>query len=400
MPINTLLNGNPDTLRKSTSEIAKLMQGERVNRKTGQTEHLKVLRYPHSLEDALDNESHWLLFTIYDSMGGELKYKKIEDAAIGVWDSTVDAVKGTADGIHDLINGKSSSSDVLGGLQTAANNTLEMMGIPTAKIPKREGSVASGMVSRNQIRIESPEELAKAQIALFIPDKVNVSYGANYNEVDLSFISSFQQIKDRIGPNNGSDDALWRSIGESAFRNMIDDWTTGRSRRKSLSNLLPSLSSVISPSGARPNLKRALEAYSRKVPYPHMEYLFRSINRRTFEYSFLFMPRSQEEADTVDNIIKTFKYHAHPRLANDERFQYFPSEFEINFFVGGTENLYLHRSSRLALEGISVDYSANPSGVFTTFRSNENGAPPVATLMTLRFAELEILHRDRIAQGF
>jgi hypothetical protein len=47
---------------------------------------------------------------------------------------------------------------------------------------------------------------------------------------------------------------------------------------------------------------------------------------------------------------------------------------------------------------MSIDQS--PEGVFTTFRSDENGAPPIMTKMVLSFTETEIMTKQKVAEGF
>ena len=124
------------------------------------------------------------------------------------------------------------------------------------------------------------------------------------------------------------------------------------------------------------------------------------MERRSFDFVFLFAPRSLKEAREVDDIIRAFKTYSHPKLEGNKRYQTFPAEFEISFWVGDTENGYLFRTSRLGLNNIEIDYSANPMGSFMAHeKDGENGAPPVMSSLRLTFTELEILHRDRILQG-
>lgn len=129
---------------------------------------------------------------------------------------------------------------------------------------------------------------------------------------------------------------------------------------------------------------------------PQNEILFESIDNRTFQFDFKFAPRSQDEAKEVLNIIKAFRYHAAPELvggAGGGRYFIPPSEFDIGYYYGDTENEALHKFSTCVLQGIDVNYS---NGNFATY---DDGVP-VEIGMTLRFMEVEILHKKLIDEGY
>ena len=46
---------------------------------------------------------------------------------------------------------------------------------------------------------------------------------------------------------------------------------------------------------------------------------------------------------------------------------------------------------------MTLDFA--PEGVFTTFKADDQGAPPVLTKMDLSFTELEIMTKETIAAG-
>lgn len=132
---------------------------------------------------------------------------------------------------------------------------------------------------------------------------------------------------------------------------------------------------------------------------PQIEILFDSVDNRTFQFDFKFSPRSQAEAKEILNIIKAFRYHAAPELsgggtgAGGGRYFVPPSEFDITYYFGSKENPALHKFSTCVLEGIDVNYS---NGNFATY---DDGVP-VEIGMTLRFLEVEILHKELIAKGY
>jgi hypothetical protein len=146
-----------------------------------------------------------------------------------------------------------------------------------------------------------------------------------------------------------------------------------------------------------------LEALSKKAfgeaSNPYMEVLFDQMSLRTFTYNFQFAPRNQEEAEEVQNIIQLFRFHMAPELRpNVNRYVGLPSQFDIHYmFLSkdgvASENNYYNRIATCVLTDCKVNYT--PTGV----KSFEDGGP-VQTTMTLSFKEIELLTKDKIAQGY
>lgn len=126
---------------------------------------------------------------------------------------------------------------------------------------------------------------------------------------------------------------------------------------------------------------------------PFTETLFQSVDYRTFNFKYRFLPNNPSETKYAQNIISLFKEHMHPTLSDNSLFYIYPSEFEIVYYFKGKENTYLHRISRCALTDLSIDYGGDQYATF------ENGAP-VEINMNLKFRELELLDRRRIKEGF
>ena len=146
-----------------------------------------------------------------------------------------------------------------------------------------------------------------------------------------------------------------------------------------------------------------LEALSKKAfgeaSNPYMEVLFDQMSLRTFTYNFQFAPRNQEEAEEVQNIIQLFRFHMAPELRpNVNRYVGLPSQFDIHYMFlskdgAASENNYYNRIATCVLTDCKVNYT--PIGV----KSFEDGGP-VQTTMTLSFKEIELLTKDKIAQGY
>ena len=132
---------------------------------------------------------------------------------------------------------------------------------------------------------------------------------------------------------------------------------------------------------------------------PYMEVLFDQMQLRTFTYNFNFAPRNEQEALEVQKIIQLFRFHMAPELRPDvNRYVGLPSQFDIHYMYlskegVASENNYYNRIATCVLQDCKINYT--PNGV----KSFEDGGP-VQTTMTLTFKEIELLTKDKIAQGY
>jgi len=132
---------------------------------------------------------------------------------------------------------------------------------------------------------------------------------------------------------------------------------------------------------------------------PYMEVLFDSMSLRTFTYNFNFAPRNEPEAHEVQKIIQLFRFHMAPELRPGiNRYLGLPSQFDIHYMFLSkdgqeSENSFYNRIARCVLQDCKVNYT--PNGV----KSFEDGGP-VSTTMALTFKEIELLTKDKIAEGY
>lgn len=128
---------------------------------------------------------------------------------------------------------------------------------------------------------------------------------------------------------------------------------------------------------------------------PMVEILFATRPQRQWMFEVLLAPRTQTEAETIREIIRTLRLYAAPELTAFGFAFIPPAEFDITFYRNGKENTYLPRINTCVLEKIDIDY-APADGKYSTFRDGS----PVAVRLSLGFREVEIAHKKRIYQGF
>lgn len=165
------------------------------------------------------------------------------------------------------------------------------------------------------------------------------------------------------------------------------------------------------------------------------EVAFKGVDRRTFSFDFKFMPRSEEEAIEVKNIIKTFRIYQMPSLSStmiqdveksknlrerkevdvdrneqlgnvspgDKKVKasgkiYYdsPGFFDIQFMINAQENNYPIKMGRCFLKSVNVTYGSDRTAFF---KSNDpNSSPFTEVTMQLSFQEVETLYRGRVAR--
>jgi len=147
------------------------------------------------------------------------------------------------------------------------------------------------------------------------------------------------------------------------------------------------------PSALGVNIPDVVGAAGKIALNPFKEVLFEAIDFRAFNFKYRFFPKSEDEAKTVDKIIRLFKFHMHPDLSSNKLFFIYPSEFEIAYYFDTKENVYFHKLKPCVLESMDVSYGGEQ---FSTFWDGR----PTEVNMTLTFRETEILTKKQIKDGY
>lgn len=339
------------------------------------------LQYPLDLGDV--DLGHFVLFSVYEAVG--FKMGEIVQA-VG---SLVAAEQNRlGDTISNNLPGVTLSASQL-AVQKREQEKL------TAKSTEDFNKVLPGIENlktqsqvRHITRIKTPLRRSLDTVALYMPDKISTSYGLQYEETGFGVPSAVKSFFDLFDKEKRS-----AAIGE-----LIQDVGIG-----GITKLVDAAGSIV---GSNTNISSVIEAKTQQVRNPHMEVLFKGVDNRNFDFTFNFKPRSLEEANMVHVIMKVFKKHAHPHLSDGGRFLTHPSEFEITYFTGRSENTYLNRIARCVLKNISVDYTA--AGVLSTFERPFDdfntrdwaGAPPTNISMTLSFQEVVNMDQEFIQAGY
>ena len=242
---------------------------------------------------------------------------------------------------------------------------------------KMESSVRVEMPSRSRL---------DTAIAMYMPAQVQVSYGAQYTDTQVSGLAG--AIGQAVGDMSGG-----MSLSDT-YNKVIPMVTEGLQKTALMKGA--ELLDGLGITGTR----EAIEIGRAEVIADRMQLAFKGVDRRQFTYQFKMIPRNSREADEIKKIIHAFKFNMMPEYAQGIKRDTlnYPATFEIEYHYRGKENTYLNRVSECFLEKMDVTYGGDRYKTFDPH--NNEGAPPVETSISLTFKEIEIMHRKKVNEGF
>ena len=312
----------------------------------------KNLAYPAGVEGD-DQQGHYVIFEILEQNKAKLKSSKGEN-------KIAELKKEVKDSYEDTEAGAAQRQQALDNLEAAGR--------------KRQGEGGSS----NSIQLSrGATTRISTMIALYMPASISVSYNSKFGE---------QEIGALAGAAAGALDAFagrGDADGSTALKGALDE--LGKGTETALLKVVDT---------AAPGATALVALEKGAVRTPKMELMFEGIGRREFSYEFTFIPKSEEEAATIKEIVMQFKFHMASKYTDGTfREMEIPSFFNIRYMYKNGMNEHLNKISTCALESMDVSYGAD------RFVAYEGGVPQT-TKISLKFKEMEIITKDQIAQGF
>jgi len=327
-------------------------------------------------DQASGNHGHYIMFEINEQKGNKLGFGDGSSS-----DEPLENVKRDAKNKYKETDSKKVSKDVA--------NIFASQGSGAKAIDNIQKTTPGYKKSMNKkpkstVYIERPPtKRLDTVITLFMPPGIKTNYKANYTDTSIGSATKVGVglYTDIMSGKNlkGVTDNLQTNSGELGQAMAIDA-------------ALQVVSSVPSLGG----LKEATEMQMGEILADRMELAFKGIDKRSFEYTFKMLPRSEVEADEIVKIIGMFKHHMLPEMRGAHtrgRRMGIPSTFDINYMFVNTENQYLNKVSTCFLESMDVSYA---DGKFKTHQDGQ----PVETTITLNFKEIELITREKVQEGF
>ena len=357
----------------------------------------EILAYPFTVDED-EQQGHYIMFNIYLHGKGKLvtpktaKQSATEARDIMAAEFGVDDFRINPFAAKQAFAASTEEGEVGEEFNFDESNMANIVhGGMTNKVTSSfVGGSAEGKINRSiQLSQLGPRQKQKT-IALYMPPTVDVNYTVNYADEEIGslamagneVIQGFVRGTDVLSKLQGMISDKVAGIGGEALQSFVEN------------------TAETFAGGA----KALFELNRGTVITPRMELMFDGVGRRSFSFTFSFIPKNQDESRTVENIIFQFKKFMMPEYSNPEtrREMNIPATFEIDYYYRNTRNDFINRISTCFLKTMDVKYGGDRYTTYpaTFTEGGKYGLPPQKSTMTLNFQELEILSRDHIEEGY
>lgn len=343
--------------------------------------NINYLKYPLDLGE---NEfKHWISFGI--NVRGKSTLSLPNETRLGGVARDPDAPQLSDDalataGDFGIVAASTVAGATLGGIVGKTIGSFidkrdQITGGNAATFLKGLGAVGGGITGALAGVVLTENQYLKADTSFKISDVINlyvdgpptVKYNTQYSNKDLGTVAGLAGLPDTDAVKNEALPALAVKFAQ-----------------------LPQIIGV--------NTADIIGASAKVALNPFKEVLFEAIDFRAFNFKYKFMPKSEQEAMAVFNIIEKFKFHMHPELSANKLFYIYPSEFQITYHFKNKQNNktdkgYFHKFKPCVLESMDVVYGGDQ---FSSFVDGK----PTEINVSLTFRETEILTKQQIRDGY
>ena len=362
----------------------------------------KTFQFPLDVTQGpgLGNHGHYIMFFINEQKHAKLRFsggvaqKNGEDLIAESIERGIPAyinemVSDVKSGTEKSVVSKVANTSAYfgGGLNTDLSNLSSYQSVNPLMGDIAQGLTPTQTEGDKVISVKRPAtKRLDTAIALYMPNAINVTYGSRYLDTEISPLGA-------AAGDIGVDILEGRGSFKTALEK-LQEKLPQEAKRRVITKALQ-LGDAVGLTGAR----EAFEINRAEVVADRMELAFKNINRRNFQYSFKMIPKNEKEADEIRKIIYAFKFNMLPEMTSGRagNTMGFPNTFDIEYRFLGKDNDYISRVSTCVLETMTVSYGGDR---FKTFAPRDDGAPVVETSLTLSFKELELITRERVAEGY
>lgn len=319
---------------------------------------------------------------------------------INVYGEPTGGTQTTAQRNADLMGAKGKNNmSVVSNTQKALNLEkvdLSIAGVPasdSAKVSDILNSAGSAIASGTKKILNSSQRYRRTTqtIALYMPNTLQFDYRQQYNTANAT------EAMGKIGFVAQGGSTLYETgLSESGLKNMKSFLgEAGLGILKKSGKISDAFGNMI------------MQAAFDTAVNPQVELLYSHPELRTFQFAFDFYPQSIAEAQTIDEIIRLFKYHSAPEIQANSAGRYFtpPGSFDIEFMYNGVPNKNIAKISTCVIDGIQVNYAPNGFSAMEVNPGDPNtnkkgdGMPSHINL-TMTFREMEIITKDLLDTNF
>lgn len=210
-------------------------------------------------------------------------------------------------------------------------------------------------------------------ISLPLPENYNQSFSLNYAESDLNM----------IGDAERAIETGRAMVGAGFERDSIRNFITGLTDSGGAMTQRLGVSFLGTLNDAATGLTNQLLGY---VPNPHTTVFFKGVKLRDFTWTWRLVPRSEEEAATIRDLLKELRKNVLPTKRTGGQLNY-PNLLTPRI-VNQNKDVNLGEFKKCHVQNMTINYSAEGASAF--FRDGH----PVAISLVLTFQEIEVITAD------
>lgn len=248
-----------------------------------------------------------------------------------------------------------------------------------------------------------------------IADKASAAYAGDWNMSPNSAVPRihlYTPVAFNVVDNVAYDNTVkMGSIGAGIMEGMAADGTMMQNLMQGISSgladpfkLLKADDATLARLGAvriaalakNQKLSAAFTLGTQTAVNPHIRTVFQNVNAREFSFQFKFIPTSPAEANTIVDIIKTFRMIMYPDTILGAKNSYalgyrLPDVFDIKFTYGG-KAAKISKLEKCYLRSVNTNYNPTQPIFY------DDGTPSEID-MTLSFLEYRALNKRDIMEG-
>ena len=259
--------------------------------------------------------------------------------------------------------------------------SIEVMEYKPTTVPSFSGSGGANTKTKSgkaiyTIFLPMPDSIASVNRTGWGESRISALAGAGIKAAGLALDAATGKLSDPAGDASAAAQQELAGLsggGYDLLRNYI--------RAKAQIGIINGLS------GSNIQLNDVLGRQSGQIVNQNVELLFNGVSLRPFGFNWDLVPRSEDEAKGVRDIIQTLKKSMSANRENSA-FLKTPYVFRLRYRKGSGNNEFLNAFKICAMTDIGVDYTG--SGAYSTY---ENGSP-VHYRLNLSFTELEPIYQD------
>jgi hypothetical protein len=373
-----------------------------------------ILRYPIDVGSAPD-KGHYMIFFVREQVntrfsaglrGGQTFDRQQESEIFNSFNAqssgtglvSASAQSGLAGALNNAIGGALSKganflSGKAGKTGSKIGSAINSFVSGPQKASKEEAFDPSIGKSVAEITDKSPfgflnrTKLTNDAIALYMPDTINFDSTASYSDL--------RPGEEKLGQ---------LAVAAPEIIEAYKQGGVSAASKVALKSGVAQLFAQEVVAGAAGQTGRlGLYAASGRVINPMLELIYNSPDLRTFQFEFMFYPRSEQEAFEVQRIIERFRFHQAPELDKFESGAQTgmlipPSEFDIKFYYAGRQNPNIPRIASCVLTNVQVNYAPRGWSAYEVPGENSPNlgrtGMPTAIQMSLQFRETTYITKE------